>query len=195
MKEQGIKAAWCITDPPYGININNSIGRRKGERKSDYKKAYWDTERIGKEYFDLMFATAEKHIIFGGNYYTDFLPPSKSWVVWDKKISDELSFSQCELAWTDAEGMCKIVRYYPNTGTEKRIHATQKPCYVIEWIISRYTREGDLILDPFCGSFTTAVACHKLGRHYIGFELDRDNYELGQKRLETEKAQMSIFDL
>lgn len=194
MLEQGIKPDWVITDPPYGISVNNNMGRRKGDAKSDYKKAYWDKERLPKEYFDLMLETADKCVIFGGNYYTDYLPPSKSWICWDKVLSEDLTFSQIELAWTNAECMSKIIKCFPN-GAEKRIHPTQKPLPVIEWIINKYTNEGDLILDPFMGSATTAIACHKLNRRYIGFELDEEYYRLGIARIESEKAQLSIFDL
>ena len=193
MKEQGIKVDWIITDPPYGICVNHNIGRRKGDNPSDYKKAYWDKERLSKSYFDLMLETAGHCVIFGGNYYTDFLPPSKSWIVWDKMLSEDLTFSQVELAWTNADCMSKIIKCFPNGG-EKRIHPTQKPLPVLEWIIAKYTNEGDLILDPFMGSGTTAVACHKLQRRYIGFELDKEYFDLANKRIESEKAQLSIFD-
>ena len=193
MKEQGIKADWIITDPPYGISVNNNMGRRKGDAKSDYKKAYWDQDRLPKSYFDLMLETGGKCVIFGGNYYTDFLPPSKCWIVWDKMMSDELTFSQVEFAWTNAECMSKLFRCFPN-GNEKRIHPTQKPLPLIEWILNKFTKEGDLVCDPFLGSATTAVACHKLKRRFIGFELDKEYYDLACKRLEDERAQTSIFD-
>lgn len=78
---------------------------------------------------------------------------------------------------------------------EKRVHPTQKPLPLIEWLLNKYTKEGDLILDPFMGSCTTAVACYKMNRHYIGFELDKEYYEIGMKRLEEIKNQISIFDL
>lgn len=194
MKEQGIKADWIITDPPYGISVNNNMGRRKGDAKSDYKKAYWDKERLPKSYFDLMLETAGKCVIFGENYYTDYLPPTKSWIVWDKLMSEDLSFSQVELAWTNADCMSKIFKCFPN-GSEKRIHPTQKPLALMEWILNKYTKAGDLILDPFMGSGTTAVACHKLKRRYIGFELDEEYYKKAAARLEQAKSQLSIFDL
>lgn len=82
----------------------------------------------------------------------------------------------------------------PQWGGEKRIHATQKPLKVIEFCINKFTKEGDLILDPFMGSFTTAVACHKTGRRYIGAELDKEYFDKGSKRLEQVKAQYSMFD-
>ena len=193
MREQGIKADWLVTDPPYGIKVNNSMGRRKGDAKSDYKEAYWDKERLSREYFEEMLQSADKHIIFGANYYTDYLPPSKSWFVWDKVMSADLTFSQVELAWTDAECMSKIFKCFPNS-SEERFHATQKPLPVMEWLISRYTQEGDLILDPFLGSGTTAVACHKLNRRYIGFEIDKDYFDYASRRIEDAKKQISIFD-
>ena len=194
MKEQGIKADWIITDPPYGISVNNNMGRRKGDAKSEYKKAYWDKERLPKSYFDLMLETAGNCVIFGGNYYTDYLPPTKSWIVWDKQMSEDLTFSQVELAWTNADCMSKIVKCFPN-GSEKRIHPTQKPLPVIEWILNKYTKEGDLVCDPFMGSGTTAIACHKLKRRFIGFELDEEYFNLANKRLDDARAQVSVFDL
>ena len=170
------------------------MGRRKGDTKSDYKKAYWDKDRLPKTYFDLMFEAADKHIIFGGNYYADYLPPSKSWIVWDKMMSEDLTFSQVELAWTDADCMSKIIKCFPNGG-EKRIHPTQKPSFVISWILNKYTKKGDLILDPFMGSFTTAVCCHKMQRHFVGAELDEEYFKKGQERLKAVQSQISIFDL
>ena len=192
MLEQGLKADWLITDPPYGISVNHNMGRRKGDQKSNYKEAYWDKERLPQEYFDIMLQSAENHIIFGANYYTDYLPPSKSWFVWDKVMSADLTFSQIELAWTDAECMSKIFKCFPNS-SEMRYHPTQKPLPVMEWLISRYTKEGDLILDPFLGSGTTAVACHKTKRRYIGFELDKEYFQIASRRIEDAKSQLSLF--
>lgn len=194
MKEQGIKADWCITDPPYGICVNNNMGRRKGDKNSEYKKAYWDKQKVTKPYFDLIFETSQKQFIFGGNYYTDILPPSKSWFVWDKILSDELSFSQVELAWTNADFMSKIYKCFPN-GKDERIHPTQKPLELLIWILNKYTKENDLILDPFAGSQSLRIACHKLKRHYIGFELDKEYFDKGTEWFNIITAQLSIFDL
>lgn len=194
MKEQGLKADWCITDPPYGIGVNNNMGRRRGDRNSEYKKAYWDKVKITKPYFDLIFDTSDNQFIFGGNYYTDILPPSKSWFVWDKILSDELSFSQVELAWTSADFMSKIYKCFPN-GKDKRIHPTQKPVELLMWVLNKYTKDGDLILDPFAGSQSLRIACHKMKRHYIGAELDKEYYEKGCAWFNQVASQISIFDM
>ena len=194
MVKQGIVADWLIADPPYGICVNHNMGRRKGDKKSDYKKAYWDNDRLTKEYFDLMRKCSKNQIIWGGNYYTDYLEPTPCWVIWDKMFSDEVTFAQVEMAWTNQSCSAKKVVCFPNGG-EERIHPTQKPLKVIEFCLNKFTKEGDLVLDPFMGSFTTAVACHKMGRKYIGAELDKEYFKKGQERLEKVKARISIFDI
>lgn len=193
MVAQGIKVDWCITDPPYGIKVNHNMGRRKGDKNSNYSEAIWDKERLEKKYFDLIKEVSNNQIIFGGNYYTDYLPPSKSWIVWDKIMSDELTFSQIEMAWTSAECMSKLVRCFPNNGTQ-RIHPTQKPLDVWIWILNHYTKEGDVIFDPFAGSCSLAIACHKLKRKYICCEKEKEYYDKGIAWLNQVKSQISMFD-
>lgn len=204
MKEQGIKADWCITDPPYGIGEDGFKNHSRGNYKAAptlFAPKDWDKQRIEKPYFDIMRDVSKEQIIFGGNYYTDYLPPSSCWIVWDKE-NGATDFADCELAWSSYKGAVRIFRYMWNgmlqgnmKNKEKRVHPTQKPLPLIEWILNKYTKEGDLILDPFMGSCTTAVACYKMNRHYIGFELDKEYYEIGMKRLEEVKNQISIFDL
>lgn len=205
MIRQGIKADWCITDPPYGIGEdgkkNHSRGTKKALAKHFLAKS-WDKQRIGEEYFNLMFQCSKNQLIFGGNYYTDILPPTNNWAVWDKRCSDNQKndFSDCELAWVSLGG-ARMFRYLYNgmlqgdmANKDVRFHPTQKPTQLWKKILGYYTKEGDLILDPFMGSFTTAVCCHKMQRHFIGAELDKDYFELGQERYRKETAQMSIFD-
>lgn len=209
MKEQGIKTDWCITDPPYGIGEDGKKNWSRGNTTTAKAKAAptlftpkdWDKKRIEKPYFDIMREVSKEQIIFGGNYYTDYLPPSSCWIVWDK-VNDGTDFADCEMAWSSYKGAVRLFRYMWNgmlqgnmKNKEKRIHPTQKPLPLIEWILNKYTKEGDLILDPFIGSGTTAVACHKLKRHYIGFELDKEYFDLANERLDAVKAQISIFDL
>lgn len=208
MKEQGIKADWCITDPPYGIGVGKKTciydGKKYGKSKAhkkEYNEKDWDKQRIEKPYFDIMRDVSKEQIIFGGNYYTDYLPPSSCWIVWDKE-NGATDFADCELAWSSYKGAVRIFRYMWNgmlqgnmKNKEKRVHPTQKPLPLIEWILNKYTKEGDLVLDPFMGSCTTAVACYKMNRNYIGFELDKEYYEIGMKRLEEVKNQISFFDL
>ena len=210
MERQGIVADWLIADPPYGIGIEKMSFTQSGAKKigkairRDYTNTgKWDSKRIGKEYFDLMFKVSKNQIIFGGNYYTDILPPTKSWIVWDKRCDDNLrnDFADCELAWC-SQGQARVFHYLYNgmiqgdmKNKDERFHPTQKPTQIICQLLNYYTNENDLILDPFMGSFTTAVACHKLGRRFIGAELDEEYYKLGSERLESVQSQISMFDL
>ena len=175
----------------------------KATRRDYTHTGKWDSKRIGKEYFDLMFKVSKNQIIFGGNYYTDILPPTKSWIVWDKRCEDKLrnDYADCELAWCST-GQARVFHYLYNgmiqgdmKNKDERFHPTQKPTQIICQLLNYYTQENDLILDPFMGSFTTAVACHKLKRRFIGAELDEEYYRLGSERLRAEQNQISIFDL
>lgn len=210
MKAQGIKADWLITDPPYGISFASDYALRGGEQngktlcpKKQYLYKDWDDKRIDKKYFDLMFEVSKNQIIFGANYYTDCLPPTKSWLVWDKRCSEKMqnNFCDCEFMWC-SQGVARIFRYLYNgmlegnmKNKQQRFHPTQKPLQIMYQLINYYTKENDLIFDPFMGSFTTAVACHKLNRNFLGAEIDKDYYKLGSERLAKEQAQVSIFDI
>ena len=209
MVEQGIVADWLIADPPYGISYASVCAKSNGTqfgnamaKKNIYTSKEWDNQRLTKEYFDLMFKCSKNQIIFGGNYYTDYLPTTKSWVIWDKRCEDKLrnDFADCEMAWCSG-GVARVFHYLYNgmlqgdmKNKDERFHPTQKPTQLIINLINYYTKENDLILDPFMGSFTTAVACHKTGRRYLGAELDIEYYEKGSKRLEQLKKQTTMFD-
>lgn len=209
MEKQGIVADWLITDPPYAISYANDVAKSNGQKygnakakKGVYTQKDWDNERLTKEYFDLMFKVSKNQIIFGGNYYTDYLPPTKSWIVWDKRCTDNLrnDFADCELAFC-SKGVARVFHYLYNgmlqedmKNKDERFHPTQKPTQLITRLINYYTKEGDLILDCFMGSFTTAIACHKTGRRYIGAELDKEYFDKGTERLNKVKSQISFFD-
>lgn len=181
----------AIVDPPYGININNNIGRRKGDKKSDYPKAYWDNSIPNKEYFEQLFRVSKHAIIWGGNCFE--LPPTKCFLIWRKpQISADVSFSMCEYAWTNFDGTAKV---WEGISNEKdRIHATQKPVALYDWILSKYAKPGDKILDTHVGSASSLIACHKNGYDYVGFELDPYYFKLAEKRLNEYKAQITLFD-
>lgn len=181
----------AIVDPPYGIKVKNNMGRRHGTKKSDYPKAYWDKVAPPPEYFTELFRVAKHSIIWGGNYFD--LPPAKCFVIWDKPDkSENVTFAMCEYAWTDFDMTAKIFRKYAKD--DCRIHATQKPVELYMWLLRIFAKEGDKILDTHVGSASSLIACHKMGFQYVGFELDKYYYDLSNKRLEQEKAQMSLFD-
>lgn len=204
----------AIVDPPYGINAPKmSMGRigdrdstahrlRKGRLNSGAGKlknralntlsCEWDSEKPDQEYFDELFRVSKNQIIWGGNYFS--LPPTRGIVCWDKCQPWE-NFSQVELAWTSFDCPAKIVRI-SNTGGanhEKKIHPTQKPIALYEWLLARFAKEGDRIIDTHGGSMSSMIACYKGGYEATCIELDKDYYKAARARLELETKQMKLF--
>ena len=181
----------ALVDPPYGIGINVSMGRRKGDKKSDYHKfAGNDTSIPPKEYFIELQRVSKNQIIWGGNYMTEHLPPSPCWLLWDKGFSEDITFSQFELAWTSFCSMTK--KFNKNPSQQHRIHPTQKPVKLYEWLLTKYAKQGDKILDTHGGSMSIAIACHNLGFDLDCIELDTDYYKQAVKRYENHKLQQRI---
>jgi len=182
----------AVVDPPYGININHSMGRRKGDKKSPYKKAYWDNEAPSLEYFYELFRVSKNQIVWGANHFISRMPyDSACWLMWDKKFSDDVSFSQFEMAWTSLEGTCK--KYDKHPTQENRIHPTQKPITLYDWIFDRYCKEGDLILDTHLGSGSSRIAANKAGLSFVGCELDKEYFEAQEKRYKNFTSQLRLF--
>lgn len=211
MLRQGLIADWCITDPPYGIAVGdmpyaNSGGVRNGKSKAASRyyntQGDWDRQKITKDYFDLIAQCSNEQIIFGGNYYTDYLPPTKSWVIWDKRQysqTDRNDFADCELAWC-SKGVARVFRYLYNgmlqgdKNKDYRFHATQKPTQLWTQLLNFYTKPNDLILDPFAGSQSLRIACWKTNRRYIGFEIDKEYFDKGSKWYKDITSQITFFD-
>jgi site-specific DNA-methyltransferase (adenine-specific) len=177
-----------LTDPPYGIGVStlsNSNERWRHPPKVVPEKIGWDTDRVIAA-VPLILQKSNNQIIFGGNYYADLLPPSKCWIVWDKKNAG--GFAECELALTSYNKPIKKFSYlwsgFRKQEPEERNHPTQKPLKLMEWCLLKYSQPGDTILDPFLGSGTTAVACKRTGRNFIGIEKEPMYVEIALKRLE-----------
>lgn len=182
----------AIVDPPYGIGVNVSMGRRKGDKKSSYHKFKGNDEEIPKkEYFDEIFRVSKNQIVWGGNYMTEFLRPSSCWFLWDKGFSQDVTFAQFEMAWSSFSSSAKKFDKSPNQ--LNRIHPTQKPVALYKWLLQNYAKEGDKILDTHLGSGSIAVACHQMGFDLTGSELDKDYFEAMQKRIAEETAQKDLF--
>ena len=185
----------CLSDPPYGIGEDGGDKKRnrKYNRIVKHKNLGWDI-RLTRKYFDEMFRVSKNQIIFGANYYTDFLPHSKGWIFWDKCIGGD--FSDGELAFTSWKaGLRKITVSYTNglKGGHDRVHPTQKPDLLFKMILEKWSEEGQIILDPFAGSGTTAIACHDLKRNFICIEKEPEYHAIATKRYNEAKAQMTLF--
>ncbi|MAC32013.1 MAG: DNA modification methylase [Haliea sp.] len=205
----------AIVDPPYGINKDGNTKGLKETEKTDehqkkvrsgkafgwkfYEKKDWDQDIPKKEYFDELFRVSKNQIIFGGNYFTDYLYPSRGWIFWDK--GQDISMSDGELAWTSFDKALRRKVFFRNTiwsnhlRMEKTpIHPTQKPVKLYTWILENYAEKGLKILDTHLGSGSSAISCHYYGvQEFIGVELDKDYYNLTFNRINQETSQMSYL--
>ena len=184
-----------ITDPPYGIgetSVKNST-RSKMVSVKNYGDYFWD-KKVDRKIIDAILQVSTHQVIFGGNYYADWLPPSSSWIVWDKLNSGD--FADCELAWTSHKRAIRKFAYMWNgcfkQHPEERYHPTQKPLSLMVWVIENYTSPGDTVLDCFMGSGTTGVACVQTGRNFIGIELDPKYFAIAEKRIHDAQQQMRL---
>ena len=186
-----------LTDPPYGINIGGqkTIGSNKKAFCKEYGKHTWDKEIPSNIAFELMFIKSKHQIIFGGNYFVEYLKNSPCWIVWDKQTSG--NFADCELAWTNFKTAVRKFEYLWNgmikLKKEKRYHPTQKPVGLFTQILLKYSEKNQTVLDPFLGSGTTALACEELNRKWIGIEISEKYCEIAAKRIENETKQMRLF--
>lgn len=197
----------AIVDPPYGGvtqggYMKNLQGGGVGPHKNDYHLSLWDCPAPDKSYFDELRRVSKNQIIWGGNYYASLLEDSQCWVVWDKQKSEGIGFADVELAWTSFDKASRIFHFMWNgmlqgnmKHKETKIHPTQKPIALYEWLLSKFAAPGDIILDTHVGSASSLIACRNMHHKYVGFELDKTYYELAKKRLDNELAQMNIFDL
>lgn len=199
----------AIVDPVYGDvtaggYMTNNKGQRIGTGKANQKGYYaglWSQEKTGEDYFKELLRVSKNQIIWGGNYFTDSLPTSQGWIVWDKMHPEGISFADCELAYTSFDVATRIFKFMWNgmlqgnmKHKENRIHPTQKPVALYEWLLTKYAKPGDTILDTHVGSASSLIACHKHRHKFVGFELDPEYYKAAKARLDAEMAQTTIFD-
>lgn len=183
----------AIVDPQYGIGVNHSMGRRKGDKHSGHKPAVWDNEEMPPEYFVELKRVSKNRIIWGANHFIENMPwNSPCWLMWDKGFSEELTFAQFELAWASFDTTAKKFETPTNNGT-KKIHPTQKPVALYKWLLKNYAKPGDKILDTHAGSFSIGIACHDYGFALTATELDKDYYEAACKRFAGHVAQQKLF--
>jgi len=184
-----------LTDPPYGIGEANGKNKSRGclAKSRDYGNLKWDNEIPSKAHFDEMLRVSKNQIIFGGNYFVEYLKNSPCWIVWHKD-NGETDFADCELAWTSFKSATRYIKWRWQgfiqenmKNKDTRYHPTQKPLGVMRWILEKYSKQTDLILDPFAGSGTTGVACKELGRNFILMEKEAEYCKIAMKRIESIK--------
>lgn len=190
----------AIVDPPYGVQYARGKNGYGNTTKNIPKlnDVDWDKSTPTDEYFKELFRVSENQIIWGGNYFG--LPVSKCWIVWDKIGEMELKnpFADCELAWSSFNKVIKKITirqqgFIKDTKDEVRIHPTQKPVKLYEWLLMNYAKEGDKILDTHLGSGSIAIASHNLGFDLTACELDKEYYDAAIKRLKQHQAQQTLF--
>ena len=178
----------AIVDPPYGINA--------GEMKmnnNNHDKHKWDSVKPSSDYWKELFRVSNNHIIWGGNYFP--LPPTRCFLVWDKKQPEGVSFAMAEMAWTSFNSVAKVFYQFPSHVTQgAKIHPTQKPIKLYEWLLTNYAKPGQRILDTHLGSGSSAIAAHYFGVNFVGCELDKDYYDAAVKRFGQATAQLAMFE-
>lgn len=182
----------AIVDPPYGIGID---GQRKSTSSHGGRKVHefkgWD-KRPEAEYFSELKRVSKNQIIWGGNYFTEYLDPSMGWIFWDK--GQRICNSDGELAYSSFERALRVViKNRVALLIEGTIHPTQKPIYLYKWLLKNYAQLGDRILDTHGGSMSIAIACHQMGFDLTLCEIDKDYYEAGVKRYNEAIKQQSLF--
>ena len=185
----------AIVDPPYGINMG--MGHKGSEKRGDKNKyktfAGGDNSIPTKEYFDELFRVSKNQIIWGANYMTEFLEPKASWIIWDKKQPEDFSMAMAELAWSSFGSPMKIYQKRVVGADDVRVHPTQKPVALYKWILDKYAKENDKILDTHLGSGSIAIACHDYGFELTACELDKEYYDKAIQRIENHTKQIKLF--
>ena len=191
----------AIVDPPYGIGINKqSQGKGGGvAKKIEYTKKDWDNAIPTTEYFADLKRISKNQIVWGGNYFVEHLENSPCWIVWDKD-NGNTDFADCELAWSSFKTSVRKIKWkwagmlQQNMSNKQiRIHPTEKPVKLYEWLLMNYAKEGDKILDTHLGSGSSAIAAHKMHFDFTGIELDQEYYQAAVKRFKQTTSQLSLL--
>jgi site-specific DNA-methyltransferase (adenine-specific) len=190
MKDKQYELA--VVDPPYGIGEDGHCRTRK---KHNYgvvhTKKDWDKEPPSPEYFKELFRVSVNQIIWGGNYFTPYLPPCMGWVFWDKQIGGD--FSDGEIAFTSFQRALKKFTFWNGNNGIARIHPTQKPVRLYEWLLKNYAKPGDRILDTHCGGGSILIACDIMGYSIDAYEIDLEYYTAAKARLARHQSQGTLF--
>jgi len=178
----------CLVDPPYciGMDGNNNWSGSKHEAKD------WDNDAPSIEYFNELMRISKNQIVWGANHFISRMPfDSKCWLIWDKK-NDGFSFADGEMAWTSFDTAVRFFRYHRGQQTDKRIHPTQKPVALYQWLLTNYAKKGQKVLDTHLGSGSSAIAAHYFGVDFVGCELDKDYFEAAKARFDMATKQLAM---
>jgi len=192
----------AIVDPPYGIGEDGGTNGTRGKlaKSKIYISKGWDKESPSVEYFNELIRVSKNQIVWGANHFISKIPfDSSCWIVWDKD-NGETDFADCELAWTSFKTSVRKIKWkwqgmlqQNMKNKETRIHPTQKPVKLYEWILDKYAKEGDKILDTHLGSGSIAIACHNRGFDLTGFEIDKEYFDNASERLRIHQSQLTMF--
>ena len=194
----------AVVDPPYGIgeqgqrNVSGDRPTVKWKNpKSQHYRTFDDSGIPNAEYFAELKRVSKNQIVWGGNYFTEYLPPSKGWIVWDKQADIKEHLSMCELAWSSFDMKCNKYEYlwagFKKKHQIERIHPTQKPVDLYRWILQNYAEKGMKILDTHLGSGSIAIACYEEGFDLTGSEIDEEYFNAMNERISEHKLQTKLF--
>tara|TARA_R100000808_G_C2068933_1_gene97247 strand:+ start:41 stop:685 length:645 start_codon:yes stop_codon:yes gene_type:complete len=192
----------AIVDPPYGkkpMRNDNGTWGTPNTRKFNSNDDKWDI-KPNKKYFDELFRVSKNQIIWGMNYFIDYLKPTNCVLVWDKD-NGKNPFADCELAWTSFTTITKKYRFRWQgmlqenmNNKEKVIHPTQKPVALYRWLLENYAEPTDKILDTHLGSGSIAIACHYFGtEEFVGIEIDKEYFDMASERIEKQTMQIKLL--
>lgn len=178
----------ALVDPPYGIGDKFKGGKTGKMNFNEVVEKDWD-KVPPMEYWNELMRVSKNQIIWGGNYFP--LPPTRCFIVWDKQISEDFTLAMAELAWTSFDKLAKICKM--PTPKDGKIHPTQKPVALYKWLLTKFAKEGDSILDTHLGSGSIAIACHDYGYDLTACELDPDYYNAAMQRIKQHTDQLTMF--
>lgn len=183
----------AIVDPPYGVGMG---GGKIGNSKIDYKQFAGEDKFIPKEeYFTELMRISKNQIIWGANYMIKYLYPTSCFLVWDKVQPEDFTMAMAEFAWTSFNSPAKICKKRIVGADDVRLHPTQKPVYLYKWLLDKYAKQGDKILDTHLGSGSIAIAFHDYGFDLTACELDKEYFDAAMKRINNHMAQTKLFQL
>ncbi len=189
----------AIVDPPYGLGMDNQEVRVKPNRPNtykragnlQYKKADWDNEIPTKEYFSELFRVSKNQVVWGANYFCSYIPNGNGWIFWDKQMGEN-DFSAGEFAFQSLQKRSSCFSFPSMRVQGSRIHPTQKPIRLYDWLLQKYAKPEMRILDTHLGSGSSAIAAHYFGCDFVGCEIDKDYFESAQKRIDKETRQIAF---